>query len=65
MTLGSVELADGSHVPGFLCEPSALADAEDITAVRRLALVPRWGDPGAEPPPAIPRRTRDRHPTDV
>lgn len=31
MTLGSVELADGSHVPGFLCEPSALADAEDIT----------------------------------
>ncbi|MER5788285.1 allophanate hydrolase [Streptomyces sp. NPDC001980] len=31
MTLGSVDLADGTSVPGFLCEPSALADAEDIT----------------------------------
>ena len=31
MTLGSVELADGSRVPGFLCEPAALEDAEDIT----------------------------------
>jgi len=31
MTLGSVELADGSRVPGFLCEPGALADAPDIT----------------------------------
>ncbi|MET7483666.1 allophanate hydrolase [Streptomyces sp. NPDC005538] len=31
MTLGSVELADGTRVPGFLCEPGALADAEDIT----------------------------------
>ncbi|MFI7404427.1 allophanate hydrolase [Streptomyces sp. NPDC049541] len=32
MTLGSVELADGTQVPGFLCEPSALTDAEDITS---------------------------------
>lgn len=32
MALGRVELADGSHVPGFLCEPSALEGAEDITA---------------------------------
>jgi allophanate hydrolase len=32
MTLGNVELADGSRVPGFLCEPSALSDAEDITS---------------------------------
>ncbi|MCX4861689.1 allophanate hydrolase [Streptomyces canus] len=32
MTLGSVQLADGTEVPGFLCEPSALADAEDITS---------------------------------
>ncbi|MFI6014401.1 allophanate hydrolase [Streptomyces sp. NPDC051243] len=32
MALGRVELEDGSHVPGFLCEPGALADAEDITA---------------------------------
>jgi allophanate hydrolase len=31
MTLGSVELADGTSVPGFLCEPAALEDAEDIT----------------------------------
>ncbi|MFG3021045.1 allophanate hydrolase [Streptomyces sp. NPDC048254] len=31
MALGSVELADGSQVPGFLCEPSALRGAEDIT----------------------------------
>ncbi|MFI7343270.1 allophanate hydrolase [Streptomyces sp. NPDC050085] len=32
MTLGSVTLADGTEVPGFLCEPSALAaDAPDIT----------------------------------
>ncbi|WSQ07929.1 allophanate hydrolase [Streptomyces sp. NBC_01231] len=31
MTLGSVHLADGTHVPGFLCEPGALATAEDIT----------------------------------
>ncbi|MET7681740.1 allophanate hydrolase [Streptomyces sp. NPDC005423] len=32
MALGSVELADGTRVPGFLCEPTALTDAEDITA---------------------------------
>ncbi|MFG2950637.1 allophanate hydrolase [Streptomyces adustus] len=32
MALGSVELADGSRVAGFLCEPGALADAEDITS---------------------------------
>ncbi|SNX57197.1 allophanate hydrolase [Streptomyces sp. TLI_55] len=31
MTLGSVELSDGSRAPGFLCEPAALTDAEDIT----------------------------------
>ncbi|MFJ9563171.1 allophanate hydrolase [Streptomyces fuscichromogenes] len=31
MALGSVALADGTSVPGFLCEPGALADAEDIT----------------------------------
>ncbi|WP_406391739.1 allophanate hydrolase [Streptomyces sp. NBC_00882] len=32
MTLGSVQLADGTEVPGFLCEPSALTDAEDVTS---------------------------------
>ncbi|NNN32902.1 allophanate hydrolase [Streptomyces sp. S3(2020)] len=32
MTLGSVELSDGIQVPGFLCEPSALENAEDITS---------------------------------
>jgi len=31
MTLGQVELSDGSSVPGFLCEPAALTDATDIT----------------------------------
>lgn len=31
MTLGSVQLADGTRTPGFLCEPTALQDAEDIT----------------------------------
>ncbi|MFI7292451.1 allophanate hydrolase [Streptomyces sp. NPDC050121] len=31
MTLGSVELSDGSRVPGFLCEPGALKEAQDIT----------------------------------
>jgi allophanate hydrolase len=30
--LGSVQLADGRHVHGFLCEHHALAGAEDITA---------------------------------
>ncbi|MEV7732704.1 allophanate hydrolase [Streptomyces sp. NPDC088921] len=32
MALGSVRLADGTDVPGFLCEPAALEDAEDITS---------------------------------
>jgi allophanate hydrolase len=31
MTLGRVELSDGTQVPGFLCEPAALTNAEDIT----------------------------------
>ena len=31
MTIGSVELVDGTRVPGFLCEPVALDDAVDIT----------------------------------
>ncbi|OIJ64502.1 allophanate hydrolase [Streptomyces mangrovisoli] len=31
MALGRVELADGTTAPGFLCEPSALRDAQDIT----------------------------------
>ncbi|WP_405971169.1 allophanate hydrolase [Streptomyces sp. NBC_00988] len=31
MTLGTVELADGTSAPGFLCEPAALENAEDIT----------------------------------
>ena len=30
--LGSVELVDGRHVHGFICEGHALADAADITA---------------------------------
>lgn len=30
--IGKVELADGSEVPGFLCEPRALEHAPDITS---------------------------------
>jgi allophanate hydrolase len=32
LAIGSVELADGSHVKGFLCEGHDLAGANDITA---------------------------------
>ncbi|MFC8799787.1 allophanate hydrolase [Promicromonospora sp. NPDC057138] len=32
MAIGKVLLADGSEVPGFLCEPAALDGARDITA---------------------------------
>jgi allophanate hydrolase len=32
MTLGSIELADGTTATGFLCEPQALPTARDITA---------------------------------
>jgi allophanate hydrolase len=32
LCIGTVELADGSCHPGFLCEPWALDGAEDITA---------------------------------
>jgi allophanate hydrolase len=32
MVIGSVGLADGTHVAGFLCEPVAVEGAEDITA---------------------------------
>jgi allophanate hydrolase len=31
LCIGTLELADGSRVQGFLCEPGALAKAEDIT----------------------------------
>ncbi|MFJ2440344.1 MULTISPECIES: allophanate hydrolase [unclassified Streptomyces] len=31
MAIGRVELADATTVAGFLCEPAALTDAEDIT----------------------------------
>jgi allophanate hydrolase len=33
LAIGSVELQDGSRVPGFLCEAHATAGAEDITAL--------------------------------
>jgi allophanate hydrolase len=32
LAIGSVELADGSWVKGFVCEPHALINATDITA---------------------------------
>jgi allophanate hydrolase len=31
MVIGTVQLVDGTWVKGFLCEPCALAGAEDIT----------------------------------
>jgi allophanate hydrolase len=31
LAIGTVELADGSHHPGFVCEPVAVAGAPDIT----------------------------------
>lgn len=31
--IGKVELADGSWVPGFICEPYGMDDADDITAL--------------------------------
>jgi len=31
MTIGTVELADGRHVSGFLVEPYAVENAPDIT----------------------------------
>ena len=31
LVIGAVELADGTWVKGFLCEPHAIVDAEDIT----------------------------------
>lgn len=32
LAIGPLELADGSWVPGFVCDPAAAHDAEDITA---------------------------------
>lgn len=32
MTIGNLELADGTWVKGFMCEPYVLADATDITS---------------------------------
>ncbi|MFN7194125.1 MAG: allophanate hydrolase, partial [Rhodospirillales bacterium] len=34
MAIGTLELDDGTWCKGFVCEPGALADAEDITAHR-------------------------------
>ena len=33
LSIGTVELADGTRPKGFLCEPAGLAGAEDVTAV--------------------------------
>lgn len=32
LAIGKVELSDGALVPGFVCEPAPLVDAQDITA---------------------------------
>lgn len=39
--IGKVELADGTEVPGFICEGYAAADAEDITAFRGWRHIPQ------------------------
>ncbi|TCU43767.1 allophanate hydrolase [Curtobacterium sp. PhB146] len=41
MAIGVVELADGTSVLGFLCEPRALDGAEDVTVHGDWAAVPR------------------------
>ncbi|MGW7358358.1 allophanate hydrolase-related protein [Streptomyces sp. NPDC054802] len=58
MTVGRVELADGSTAPGFLCEPAALPDAEDISAFGgRPAYRAARPHDDASPPPSPPRDT--------
>ncbi|NEB02305.1 allophanate hydrolase [Streptomyces sp. SID13726] len=72
MTLGCVELADGTRTPGFLCEPGALANAEDITSHGSwrnfLGHSPSRGLQGRgelrDQPPHARTRPRTRHPTD-
>jgi allophanate hydrolase len=32
LAIGRLQLADGSEVPGFVCEPIAIAGAEEITS---------------------------------
>jgi allophanate hydrolase len=32
LSIGTLQLIDGSSVQGFLCEPQALQDAQDISA---------------------------------
>lgn len=51
MTIGKVQLADGSSIPGFLCEPAALDGARDITASggwRAYLVAGAGAPPGAE-----------------
>ncbi|MFI6416236.1 allophanate hydrolase [Streptomyces sp. NPDC050842] len=56
MALGSVELADGTSVPGFLCEPEALDGAREITSYGgwRAALAAPAAVPRAEDPRRLP-----------
>ncbi|MGW2282628.1 allophanate hydrolase [Streptomyces sp. NPDC001770] len=72
MALGTVELADGTCVTGFLCEPVALDGARDITAHGgwRAALpalsAPRHAQDGTsacEPPAPVPTTTAPAPPT--
>ncbi|MGW0857087.1 allophanate hydrolase [Streptomyces sp. NPDC002690] len=51
MALGTVELADGTCVTGFLCEPEALHGARDITA--------HGGWRAALPTLSVPRHSED------
>jgi allophanate hydrolase len=62
MALGSVHLADGTRVPGFLCEPGALTDAEDITEYGGWRAY--VGRPALAPPHDCPTDAQAAYPTD-
>ncbi|WP_327179546.1 allophanate hydrolase [Streptomyces sp. NBC_01335] len=68
MALGTVELADGTCVTGFLCEPVALDGAREITAHggwRAALSAPRHAEDktsACEPPAPVPTTTTSAPP---
>ncbi|WNM32863.1 allophanate hydrolase [Streptomyces sp. Li-HN-5-11] len=49
MAIGGIDLADGSRLPGFLCEPVAVNAAVDITSYRGWRAYLQDGRGGAQP----------------